>query len=166
MSELEVRLHRFAHEWHEAMNSPHAVNMMPMLLEAASDVRRLVAPSLDAENAKLREYVAKLEMANIDVTARLTDYIGQYDPTDAFVAEVKADNAKLQDENARLRSCLSDDAENARQIMAENAKLRELVRDMWFWGYEGHMGSESQDWQMKHIDGVLDRMRELGVEVD
>lgn len=30
-------------------------------------------------------------------------------------------------ENARLRSCLSDDAENARQIMAENAKLRELV---------------------------------------
>ena len=121
---------------------------------------------VEAENAKLREYVAKLEMANIDVTARLTDYIGQYDPTDAFVAEVKADNAKLQDENARLRSCLSDDAENARQIMAENAKLRELVRDMWFWGYEGHMGSESQDWQMKHIDGVLDRMRELGVEVD
>lgn len=50
-----------------------------------------------AENAKLREYVTKLEAANLDVTARLTDYIGQYDPTDAFVAEVKADNAKLRE---------------------------------------------------------------------
>ncbi len=43
--------------------------------------------------------------------------------------------------------------------------LEELVRDMWFWGYEGHMGSESQDWQMKHIDGVLDRMKALGIEM-
>lgn len=50
-------------------------------------------------------------------------------------------------------------------LRAENAKLRELVADMWFWGYEGHMDGESQEWQMKHIDGVLDRMRELGVEV-
>ena len=33
----------------------------------------------------------------------------------------------LEDENARLRSCLSDDAENARMIMGENAKLRELL---------------------------------------
>jgi hypothetical protein len=125
---------------------------------------------------------------------------------------------RLEDENARLRSCLSDDAENARQIMAENAKLvdvlheveaeavhayhclqqdcvttanssehffkkwwhaececdrlkaenaklRGLVRDMWFWHYEGHIDSESQERQMKHIDGVLDRMRELGVGV-
>lgn len=42
--------------------------------------------------------------------------------------ELLDENAKLQDENVRLRSCLSDDAENARMIMAENAKLRELVR--------------------------------------
>lgn len=48
-------------------------------------------------------------------------------------------------------------------MMRENKELRELVRDMWFWGYEGHMNSKSQEWQMKHIDGVLDRMRELGV---
>jgi hypothetical protein len=51
------------------------------------------------------------------------------------------------------------------EALEENAKLRELCADMWFWGYEGHMDSESQEWQMKHIDGVLDRMRELGVEV-
>lgn len=44
--------------------------------------------------------------------------------------------------------------------------LEELVLDMWFWSYEGHIDSESQERQMLHIDGVLDRMRELGVEVD
>lgn len=44
-------------------------------------------------------------------------------------------------------------------------RLEKLVLDMWFWGYEGHMDSKSQDWQMKHIDGVLDRMKELGIGV-
>lgn len=52
--------------------------------------------------------------------------------------------------------------EIADEIEREKA-LKELVRDMWFWGYEGHMNSKSQDWQMKHIDGVLDRMKELGI---
>ena len=47
---------------------------------------------------------------------------------------------------------------------AENAELRELVRDMWFWHYEGHIDSESQERQMKHIDRVIDCMRELGVD--
>ena len=50
------------------------------------------------------------------------------------------------------------------RLQAENEKLRELVRDMWFWHYEGHIDSESQERQMSHIDGVLDRMRELGVD--
>lgn len=49
---------------------------------------------------------------------------------------------------------------------AENAALRELVADMWFWHYEGHIDSESQERQMLHIDGVLDRMHELGVGVE
>lgn len=52
------------------------------------------------------------------------------------------------------------------QLEAENAKLRQLVMDMWFWGYEGHMDSQNQEWQMKHIGGVLDSMRELGIEVE
>ena len=51
-------------------------------------------------------------------------------------------------------------------LEAENAKLRELVADMWFWSYEGHIDSESQERQMLHIDAVIQRMRELGVEVD
>lgn len=46
------------------------------------------------------------------------------------ITHLKAENAKLQDENARLRSCLSDDAENARMIMAENAKLRNEVDNL------------------------------------
>ena len=48
----------------------------------------------------------------------------------------------------------------------ENDKLRELVADMWFWHYEGHIDSESQERQMLHIDAVIQRMRELGIEVD
>lgn len=56
--------------------------------------------------------------------------------------------------------------EQIRQLKTENAKLRELVRDMWFWSYKGYMDSESQEWQMKHIGGVFDRMCELGAEVD
>ena len=75
--------------------------------------------------------------------------------------QLRAENAKLQDENARLRSCLSDDAENARQIMGENARLRELLdgcavlltdRDFLHWP--------------ELCDEVLGGMRELGVEVD
>lgn len=39
------------------------------------------------------------------------------------VKEVEGHIDQLNAENARLRSCLSDDAENAKLIMAENAKL-------------------------------------------
>ncbi|MBR3383695.1 MAG: hypothetical protein IKG69_00545 [Atopobiaceae bacterium] len=44
------------------------------------------------------------------------------------------------------------------------ASLEELVLDMWFWGYCGHMDSESEEWQMDHIAGVLDRMAALGLD--
>ena len=51
------------------------------------------------------------------------------------------------------------------KLETENDGLRELVRDMWFWGYCGHIDSESQERQMLHIDAVNQRMHELGVEV-
>ena len=70
---------------------------------------------------------------------------------------------KLEDENARLRSCLSDDAENAKAIMGENAKLRELVRDMWsafcFVMEGGIMTRDPGNF-------LEQRMRELGIEED
>lgn len=76
------------------------------------------------------------------------------------VGEVESGNAKLQDENARLRSCLSDDAENARMIMGENAKLRELVQDMW------HEGAFAPGACYVETDRLEERTRELGIEVD
>jgi len=52
------------------------------------------------------------------------------------------------------------------KLRAENAELRELVADMWFWHYCGYIDKEPQERQMEHIDGVINRMRELGVEVE
>lgn len=92
------------------------------------------------------------------------------------LTELQAENAKLLDENARLRSCLSDDADNARQIMGENAKLRELARDMmrffedgdWCTTCEQACKCESQEQYEEDClmrDVFHYRMRELGVEV-
>ena len=79
---------------------------------------------------------------------------------DGYLMQIDA----LQDENERLRSCLSDSAENSKQIMheahvqeEENAKLRELVRDF----YPFASGRAAKPW----LAVRLDRMRELGVEV-
>ena len=85
---------------------------------------------------------------------------------------VRAENEKLQDENERLRSCLSDSAENSKQIMheahmhaEENAKLRELVRDMKavIWAYDEYT---SDDDCPPALPLFKDRLRELGIEVD
>ena len=91
------------------------------------------------------------------------------------LADLKAENERLQDENERLRSCLFDSAENSKQIMheahvqaEENAKLRELVRDYidapcttcdcW--------QDEFRCWNYDGADcGLVARARELGVEV-
>jgi len=55
--------------------------------------------------------------------------------------------------------------EQISRLGRENEKLRELVADMWFWSYCGYIDKEPQERQMEHIDGVINRMRELGVEV-
>lgn len=94
------------------------------------DVVCKIADEVDAENAKLREYVQTLEAANIDVTSRLQDYIGQYDPTDAFVIEAKADNAKLREERDGWKKlCVDQEVAHVRRaeyLESENASLREL----------------------------------------
>ena len=73
----------------------------------------------------------------------------------AGVVDQQDEIERLEDENACLRYCLSDDAENARQIMAENAKLRELVREL----YEDQC-DECDRWKYR------DRMCELRIEVE
>lgn len=78
---------------------------------------------------------------------------------DEMIRKVEEEYSDLQDENARLRSCLSDDAENARQIMGENAKLRELVYDMLQDEERGHNDELTFD---EHVE----RANELGVRLD
>lgn len=79
--------------------------------------------------------------------------------------------ADLKAENARLRSCLSDDAENARVIMGENAKLRELVNVFYHCTTSGYCdecpvngGGRVHLMPDTICDTLHDRMRELGVE--
>lgn len=112
------------------------------------------------ENAKLREYVTELETANLDVTARLADYIGQYDPTDAFVAEIKAENAKLLDQKADAYNDMVNAQLDADALQAENAVLRELVRDM-----AAEIRGLGIDFARVGWCDYADRMRELGVEI-
>ena len=75
---------------------------------------------------------------------------------------------KLEDENARLRSCLSDDAENAKAIMGENAKLRELVRIAIEYCVNGYCDEEDECplYDSRHYCRLHAEARELGVKVD
>ena len=82
---------------------------------------------------------------------------------------------RLEDENARLRSCLSDDAENARQIMGENVRMRELIQKAWKWEKNGcYECPLERDCKADSVyDGdcgmaveIEKEMRELGIEVE
>lgn len=90
---------------------------------------------------------------------------------------LERENYELQDENARLRSCLSDDKENAELILGENKdlideneRLRRLVKDMVFvfrMPLEDHR--DEVDWLDKammevHGKGLYQSMEELGIE--
>lgn len=119
-----------------------AVLRMREATEALDRLVRALADA-DAENRKLREYAHSLEVANIDVTSRLEDYIGQHDPTDALVVEVKA----------------------------ANERLRELMRDTYDCICEMYAymdgGYAYEDAEADPAYGpILKRMRELGIEVD
>lgn len=46
------------------------------------------------------------------------------------INDLERENAKLQEENERLRSVVSDDADNARELLAENKKLHDYVKDL------------------------------------
>lgn len=86
---------------------------------------------------------------------------------DDYTARLMAEVARLQGENAKLLKEL--EAEHAlaetlghyhEDAKAENAKLRELVRDMWNWLAPTAVGGAAP------LKGLHDFMRDLGIEVD
>ena len=83
-----------------------------------------------------------------------------YGPVDDLAAE----NAKLREERDTYRDLvgLMDHPDLNVQLQAENAKLRELVRDMW---HDGMCECDERGACATCEYGYLDRMRELGVEV-
>lgn len=105
-----------------------------------------------------------IEKAKADGDVQLAEWLRQARGADAAARWYTEKLRDLEDENTRLRSWLSYDADNARQIMSENAKLRELVRAAW-----GciHSGLSCSDCRL--IAGgctLQSAMRELRVEVE
>lgn len=45
-------------------------------------------------------------------------------------------------------------------------EMQRLIADMWFWGYEGHMDSQPEEWQMWHITNILERMSDFGIYIE
>ena len=109
--------------------------------------------SLGAENKKLQAENAKLRELLLDV------------------ADVLGENAKLCELAERLRRAALDGADNAREVLDENAKLKKLLIDVWndamqfdgFWDYVHDDGEIYNEDELPHYQ---ERMRELGVEVD
>ena len=91
-----------------------------------------------------------------------------FNPVDLAFGHMNAlqsSNERLKAENAKLRDQLEEQKCFAADLMRDIRELRELVLDMWFWHYEGHIDNVPQEEQTEHIDGVMRRMRELGVEL-
>lgn len=142
----------------------------------------------DPDVHSLAAYVEKIERTNAELHKELEQWhkltenieLPEYPLTEFQPKDLERENAKLREKVKRqafeldsLRRALTVRNSEVRpwksqaeRLVRINAKLRELVADMWFWHYEGHIDSESQERQMLHIDAVIQRMRELGVEVE
>ena len=83
--------------------------------------------------------------------------------TDAQMAYIEAEREvdRLQTENAKLRHDLEEANNQAEEVCIENAKLRELVRDMW---HEGMCECGSRGKCASCEYDYPTRMRELGLE--
>jgi hypothetical protein len=74
--------------------------------------------------------------------------------------QLKTDNAKLRDGAYAMRQLYEDELKHA---LADNAKLRELVRDMW---HDGMCECDERGACAECEYDYPTRMRDLGVEVD
>lgn len=52
------------------------------------------------------------------------------------------------------------------RLESENAKLRELVRDMWEFGFGDNSGANNAWAWHEEADALEDRMRELGIGIE
>ena len=88
--------------------------------------------------------------------------------SEQVISCIEAENAKLQDElefaNNQCERAILELLDQQGQLEADNAKLRELVRDMWLHSYCSIAKTRKDD--ERHVEDVMKRMRELGVEVD
>lgn len=74
---------------------------------------------------------------------------------------------RLQDENERLRSCISDDKENFALIGLENSDLRQLVCEMHqAINHLVLLGSVYKQQHQHKFDSIADSMKRLGFECD
>ena len=81
---------------------------------------------------------------------------GHMDALQSANERLKAENAKLQKQAARL-------FDKTLELATKNAKLQELVQDMWSDG----MCECDERWTCAECEyHYTDRMRELGIEVD
>ena len=91
--------------------------------------------------------------------------------TGSDVAELRGENARLREELAKWErlAAVIDLPEypvtqfKPKGLERENARLRELVRDMWEFGFSKNAGANSiEEWHAK-CEALADRMREMGV---
>lgn len=80
-----------------------------------------------------------------------------------LVEELQAENAKLREERREYQATIDSLVDECTDHKAENAKLRELVEDMWLHSYCSIAETREED--EHHIESVIDSMRELGIEV-
>lgn len=89
---------------------------------------------------------------------------------DDYVASIEADNAKLRNDADLLRAMWSQERTEKRCHMADNAKLRELVRDYERCGVHADCGLCEYDGTMSTHCPLspcfpdADELRELGVD--
>ena len=91
---------------------------------------------------------------------RIGELEALYAGAKAEITELKEQTRWMAQTDSRWEAAVRD----LEQAKAENAKLRELVRYMWFADYAGHFSTLPE--HQEHQATVWQRMRELGIEVE
>lgn len=114
------------------------------------------------------------EQRNADFCKAQTDAQMAYIEAEREVDRLRAENAELQEQVANLTDRSFRMADKMDCLNAENDELRGLVRELW----EGYNDPRCEECHLRDTPtcadcpicareaSVIDRMRELGVEVD